>query len=189
MRLGRELVGLIVEIRRISFGGVCDRLGEQPVCEPGIPGKQRAVQVRPDRAVDAAAFEAGLAVVPEPVEHTAQWLRAFVEKRPSGVVLEAGDGPAPAGDELALEQDVADHPRRARHGLVGEEADAGHERPVAPDVPPPEQLVAAAHRKQRGAVGDRLADRGAFCGEIGSDGRLLAVLAAADVEEVDCPRG
>ena len=103
MRLGRELVGLLVEVRRICFRGVCNRLGEQPVREPGIPRKQRAVQVRPDRALDAAALEAGLAVVPESVEHTAQWIRALVEKRPAGVVLEAGDGPAPAGDELALE--------------------------------------------------------------------------------------
>ena len=55
---------------------------------------------------------------------------------------------------------------------------------VAPAVPAPEQLVAAAHGEQRRAAVDRLADRRALRGEIRRDQRLLAILAAADVEQV-----
>ena len=48
-----------------------------------------------------------------------------------------------------------------------------------------EQLVAAADREERGAARrPRRAARG-LADEVGRDERLLAVLAAADVEEVD----
>ena len=55
---------------------------------------------------------------------------------------------------------------------------------VAAAVAAAEQLVAAADGEQRGAAVDRLAQRRAVAGEVGRDHRLLAVLAAADVEEV-----
>ena len=100
------------------------------------------------------------------------------------MVLEAGDRPSLTRDELALEQDVADHPLLAGHGLVREEADPRHRVAVAAEVAAPEQLVPAADREQRGAVRDGLRDRRALRGEVGRDQRLLAVLAAADVEEV-----
>ena len=52
-------------------------------------------------------------------------------------------------------------------------------------VEPSEQLVAAADGEDGGAAGDRFRERGPFGGDVGRDQGLLAVLAAADVVEVD----
>ena len=129
------------------------------------------MQVRPDRAADADALVARLAVVPEAGDDAPERLRARIEPRPAGVVLEAGDRPSLTRDELALEQDVADHPLLAGEGLVREEADARHRVAVAAQVAAPEQLVAAADREQRGAVRDGLLDRRALRDEVGGDQR------------------
>ena len=51
-------------------------------------------------------------------------------------------------------------------------------------TPGPEQLVAAADSEQRRSAGHRRAEALALGGEVDSDQRLLAVLAAADVDEV-----
>ena len=84
------------------------------------------------------------------------------------MVLEAGDRPPLAGDELALEQDVADHPLLPGEGLVREEADARHRVAVAAQVATAEQLIAAADREQRGAVRDGLRDRRALATRSGA---------------------
>ena len=55
--------------------------------------------------------------------------------------------------------------------------------PVA--VVAPEQLVAAAHGEEGRAAGDRVLECRAFGFDVGCDERLLAILAAADVEQVD----
>ena len=138
----------------------------------------------PTRAADAAALEARLAVVAEARDDAAERLAPGVEARAAGVVLEAGERPALAGLELALEQDVADHPPLARDRLVREEPDAGHVDAVAVAVAAAEQLVAAADGEHGGAARDRLLDCVSLRGEIRRDQRLLAILAAADVEEV-----
>ena len=101
------------------------------------------------------------------------------------MVLEAGDRPPLAGHELALEQDVADHPPLARDRLVREEADARAARvAVAVEIAAAEELVAAADGEQRRAAVDRRLDRRALRDEVRRDQRLLAILAAADVEQV-----
>src|SRR5438552_317647 len=100
-------------------------LREQPVGEPGIARQERAVQVGADRTVDAAAFPAALAVVAEPRDDAPERLRTWIEARAPGVVLEAGQRPPHPRLQLALEQDVPDHPRLACDGLVWEEPDAG----------------------------------------------------------------
>ena len=79
----------------------------------------------PTARPDAAALQAALAVVPEPGDDAAERLRAGVEARPAGVVLEARERAPHAGLELALEQDVADHPPLAGDRLEREEPDAG----------------------------------------------------------------
>ena len=48
------------------------------------------MQVRADRAADAAALVAALAVVAEAGDHAPERLGALVEDRAAGVVLEAG---------------------------------------------------------------------------------------------------
>jgi hypothetical protein len=104
------------------------------------------VEVGTDRAADPNAFVTRLTVVPEPGENTAEWLGAGIEARSSGVVLEAGHGPTLSRHELAVEQDVADHPPFARHGVVGEEADTGERLTVPVDIAATEELVPAADR-------------------------------------------
>jgi hypothetical protein len=160
------------------------RLRQEPVGEPGVAREERSVEVRPDRTADAAAFEAALAVVPETRDDAAEGLSAWIEHRAPGVVLEAGQEPALAGLELALEEHVADHPALAGHRLVREEADARQYLAVTPAVGAAEQLVAAAHGEDHRAACGRLLQGLALLDQIGRHQRLLAVLAAAHVEEV-----
>src|SRR5687768_2851418 len=159
-------------------------LRQEPVGEPGVPREERAVEVRPDRTADAAAFESALSVVPEARDDAAESLGTRIEHRAPGVVLEARQKLALAGLELAFEEHVADHAALAGHCLVRKEADAREHRAVAPAVGAAEQLVAAADREDRRAACRRLLQSLALLDEVDRHQRLLAVLAAADVEEV-----
>src|SRR5439155_10867213 len=157
---------------------------EQPVREPRIARQQRPVQVRADGPPHPAALQAGLAVVPEAGDDATGRLGAGIEPRPARVVLEPGQrAPGP----LAVEEDVADHAPVTGDGLVREEADAGQIVAGHPLVAAPEQLVAPADREQRRAALDRRVDGTRLAREIFRDDRLLAVLPAADVEEVVRP--
>ena len=80
-----------------------------------------------------------LAVVAESGDDAAERLGARVEERAARVVLEAGQRAPLAGLELALEQDVADHPPLAGDRVQRKQADA-------------RQLVA---RRGRGSSGPR----------------------------------
>ena len=183
----RLLEGVLerLELGRLLAGRVRQRLCEQPVGEPGIPRQQRAVEVRADRAADAAALEAGLAVVPEAGDDAAERLGAGVEQRAAGVVLEACERPP---RPLAVEQHVADHAALAGDRLVREQPDAWQQRARSLAIAAAEQLVAAADGEQGGAALDGRPDRLALPGEVGRDQRLLAILPAADVEQVVIPR-
>ena len=83
------------------------------------------MEIRADHTAGAAAFVAALAIVPEACDDPSERLRARFEDRAAGVVLEAGERPFDAGFQLALEQDVADHPALAALGPALEEAVAG----------------------------------------------------------------
>ena len=184
MALVLELVGERIE--PLLDAGVRERLFQQPVGEPRVARQQRPVEVRAVRALVAAALEAGGAVVPEARDDAAERLGAVVEDRAAGVVLEPGERLAGPG---ALEQHVADHPPLARDRVQRQQPDPGQldARDVA--IEAPEQLVAAADGQERGAALDGLAERLALRGEVVRDELLLAVLAAADVEEVDLAAG
>ena len=186
MRLRLELVVQRLEDRRLAARAVRRRLRQQPIGEPGVAREQRPVQVRADRAADATALVAALAVVPEPGDHASERLGALVEDGAPGVVLEPGERPLLAR-KGALEQDIADHPPLARVGLQREHAGAREVAAVAVAVEAAEELVAAADGECRGATGDRLAKPLALRGQVVCDQRLLAVLSAADVVEVVCP--
>src|SRR3954470_2326956 len=108
MRLVLELVGERLQYRRLTEAAP-ERLREDPVGEPRIPGKQRPVQVRPDRPADPAAFVAALAVVAEPRDDAPERRGPGVELRASGMVLEPREGANDTRLELALEQNVSDH--------------------------------------------------------------------------------
>ena len=71
-----EPVGQRLELRRLAAGRMRERLREQPVGEPRVARQQRPVQVRADRPADAAALEAGVAVVAEPGDDAAERRRA-----------------------------------------------------------------------------------------------------------------
>jgi len=94
----RDAKGLALEVVReplesgwVDAGGMCERLGEQPVGEPGVAGKERAVKVGADRARDPAALAPGPTVVPEAVDDATESLGAVVEDGTAGVVLEPGE--------------------------------------------------------------------------------------------------
>src|SRR5215213_9897498 len=100
------------------------------------------------------------------------------------MVLEAGEDPSGAA-QLGLDPDVADQPRPLlADGLEVGDPEAGQPL-LAELVAVPEQLVAAAYREQYGAVIGRPGKRLALgCDHVGGDRALVAILPAADVEEV-----
>ena len=125
---------------------------------------------------------------PWPASDASERRRARVEQRAAGVVLEARDRRRDAVAEVGLEQHVADQPPLAGDRLEREQARARHPRAVAAAVAAPEQLVAAADGEQRRAGLDGPPQVVASRREVGRDQRLLAILAAADVDEVERPR-
>ena len=142
------------------------------------------MEVRPDRASESASLEARGPVVAEPVLDSSERLGTGVEQRPARVVLEARQRPSNVGIELALEEDVTDHPRLACDRLVGEERRARHERPVATPVAASEELVSTTHREQGDAALLRRSDRISLRRQIGSDECLFTILSSAHVEQV-----
>jgi kynurenine formamidase len=118
------------------------------------------------------------------VEDPPQGLGVAAEVGAPAVILEPGEDPRGAA-ELGLDRDVADQPRaRLADGLEVGQAEA-RQALLAELVAVAEQLVAAADGEQHSAVGDRRGERVALAiRHVGGDGALVAVLAAADVEEV-----
>lgn len=144
------------------------------------------MQIRTDRSFHATALESRLAVIPEPVHDATERFGAWIEQRAAHVILEARQRLALSSIELALEQDVADHPPAACDRLVRKETRARHEHTVATAIPAPEKLIAAANGQQGGACGHRFGKRLSLRRQIGRDERLFAVLPSAHVEEVVC---
>ena len=126
----------------------------------------------------------GRAVVAEARDHAAERLGAVVEERSPGVVLEARERLAGRRVELALEQHVADHPPLAGDRLVREE----RRRPASRSRRGRGSRVRAAGSRRRRRAGRRRRRRRRGAprarGEVGRDEGLLAILAAADVEEI-----
>jgi hypothetical protein len=104
------------------------------------------------------------------------------------MILEARQRTAYAGIELALEQHVADHALLACDRLERKQADPGHVLSVEAAIAASEELIAAAHREQRGASFQHgLLQRFGLRGKVRCHAELLSVLAAADVIEVVRP--
>ena len=100
---------------------VRERRASSQSASHGLRGRSGPWRYVPIALPSRQPSKPGLAVVPEPVHDPAERLGAGVEQRPARVVLEARERPPLARLELALEQDVADHPRLARDRLVREE--------------------------------------------------------------------
>src|SRR5580765_847699 len=185
VRLHFELVGQRFELGRLASGGVSERLREEPVREPRVARQQRTVQIGADRSTHATALEAALAVVAQAVDDTPERERSLVEPRPPGMILEPSER---ATCPVAVEQHIADHPALAGDRVEREEADAGELGTVALAVGTPEKLVAAAHGEHGRAARRRFQYRLRARSEVDRDKGLLAILAAADVEQVVCAR-
>ena len=142
----------------------------------------------PTAAADATALEARVAVVAVARDDASERRRAVVEQRSAGVVLESGDHRRGAVAEVGFEQHVTDQPLLAGERLVREDSCARHPRAVAAAVAAPEQLIAAADGEHGRAGLDGPPQVVAPRREVGGDERLLAILAAADVDEVVRPR-
>ena len=183
MRLALELVLEGLQLRGFAEA-MSQSLRKQPVGEPRVARQQRSVQIRPDRAADTTALPAAHTVVAETGDDPTERDGARIEPRPPGVVLEARERSADTRLQLALEQDVADHPPLAGHRLEREEPDPGQVDPLEVAIRPTEELIPAAHRQhgraclRRGQHAVRLRD------EVARDERLFPVLAAADVQQI-----
>ena len=142
------------------------------------------MEVGADHVPATHALEAVAPVAAVPVQHAAERALGRVEVRAPAVVLEAGEDTRPAV-QLDLDRHRSDEPRaRGPHGVDSHEPDprqgfAVHLVDVA------EQLVAAAHPEDHGAVGGGGSQRVALAfDEVESGHALLAVLSTAHVEEV-----
>ncbi len=134
-----------------------------------------------DHALEARG--AGVAVA---LEHAAERLRTGAQVRAPAVVLEAGEhARAVEAGKAHLDRDVADEPRPGlAHRVQIDEPDPG-DALVAELVVVAEELVAAAHGEDDAAGVGRVVQRVALGVDhvLGAQ-RLVAVLRAADVEEV-----
>jgi hypothetical protein len=142
------------------------------------------VQVGADHVAATHALAAVAAVVAVAREHATQRPLGRAEIGTSAVVLEARDD-ARAVPKVGLDGAVADQPRSGlAHGVQVHQPNP-REPLVAELVRAPEQLIAAAdgehHRTMAGGgvQGIPLGGR-----HVVGDGDLVAILAAADVEEV-----
>ena len=123
--------------------------------------------------------------LPWPCRTRPSALLAGAEVRAPAVVLEAREHAARAVVERDLDRDVADQPRPVlAHGVHVEQP---HARDLlrAQRVGVPEQLVAAAHAEhERAARSGRVQTVALGLDQVLGAQALVAVLAAADVEEV-----
>ena len=181
-----EIVCERLQLRRLTEA-VLERTHQEPVGQPRVARQEGPVKVRADCRADPHALEAALAVIAEAGHHPAEWLRALVEARDAGVVLETRHRPAHARLEPALQQTVTDQAPLSGNRVEREDPGTRQFGAASPTVEPTEELVTAADGQHRCATRDRLADRLALRGEVGRNQRLLTILAAADVEQVVLP--
>ena len=157
---------------------------DEAVGEPHVLRQQRAVQVGADHVAAQDALEAVPVVVAVAAEHAAERVLVRSEVGAPAVVLEAGDHARP-GAEVGLDRAVADQPLA---GLAdGAQVHEAHARELLALhlVGVAEQLVAAAHGEHHGAAVGRAVEGVALrLGHVVGHGGLVAVLAAAHVEEV-----
>jgi hypothetical protein len=142
------------------------------------------MEVRAQRAAAPAAFVAAFPVVAEPRDDAAQRLGAGFQNCPSRMVLEPGDGMPLAWLELAVEEDVSDHAPLAGDRMVAEDSRSRKLDAAAVTVEAAEKLVAAADGEHCGSTRERLFEGFRVRRKVRGDQSLLAILTAADVEEI-----
>ena len=145
------------------------------------------MEIGADGGVDATALVPRGSVVAVTRDHATERRAPESSSVRPGMVLEAGHRCREAV-EIDVEEHVADQAPVAGDRLVREEAGPRHRRPVTAAIAATEQLIAAAHGEQRRSVVDGGANRIAASCEIGRNQRLLAILTAADVDQIECRR-
>src|SRR5215207_234941 len=158
--------------------------GGQVIGKPGVLGQQRTVDVGAEQVGAVHALEAVAAVVAEALDHATERLGPGAEPGAAAVILKARDYPRP-GPEVDLDRHVSDQSRALlAHGLEVDQPEAGD--PLFVElVAVAKELITAADGEQDGAAVDRCGDRVALARQhVGGDDALVAILPAADVDQV-----
>ena len=101
-----------------------------------------------------------------------------------GVVFKSGECPPFPGLELAVEQDVADHPSLSSNRPQVEDPGARKLGSGTVEIRAPQELVAAANGQKCRSACQCLLDGLGVSGQVRRDQGLLAILPAPDVEQV-----
>ena len=163
-----------------------ERRREQPVGEPRVSRQQRPVQVRPDRSPSWQPSKPVSPLFPNPAR------RGRAARRPRRASSGRRGSRSPpasalAGIELALEQHVADH--APSPATVSQREHAGARQLAIRRARGSRDRAAGSRRRRRARPRRRRPPRAAPrpAVEVGRDQRLLAVLAAAHVEQIVRP--
>src|SRR4029077_13261086 len=138
-----------------------------------------------DAALDTA-FGVVLAIVAKAHAHASKGLGFRPEIRAAAVILETHQGGRLEVRQVGVDDHVADEATLAGFGAHVDHADAGEPGAIAGLVVVTEQLVAATDGEHARAPGHRALEWSLFgLQQVFVDERLLAVLAAAEKEDID----
>ena len=180
-------LGAVVQRRQISARPVAPpkRRRQEVVGDCRVLREQAAVQVGADRVRGPCPFGSVLGVVAVAPDHLPERLLTCCQVGSPAVILEAHDLA-----EVGFDDDVADAAVGSRAGVARlhrEDADAREHGAVLGQVPLAEELEPAADGEGRHPSRDRTPEGGTLRHEVVRDASLLAILPAADDEEVACP--
>src|SRR5260370_40887939 len=178
--------GGVVQRGEVLDAATLERAPDRVVGELRVLRQQRTVEVRAEDGSLEAAFGLTLAVVAEAHPHAAQRPSFRPQVRAPAVILEADQGLWVEVGQVGVDYHVADESALAGLGAHVDEADAGEPLAVGGLGVVAKELGAATHGEHAGAACDRALE----CGLLGLDEvfvheRLLAILAAAEKEDID----
>src|SRR6266851_188333 len=178
--------GGIVQRGEVLDAATLERTPDQVVGEMRVLGQQRTVEVRAEDGSLQAAFGVILAVVAEAHAHAAKRPGFRPQVRATAVILEADEGLWVKVGHVGVDDHIANESALAGLGANVDEADAGEALAVSGQVVVAEELVAATHGQHAGAACYRALEWGLLgLDEVFVYQRLLAILAAAEEEDID----
>src|SRR5712692_1456582 len=178
--------GGIVQRGEVLDAATLERTPDQVVGEMRVLGQQRTVEVRAEDGSLQAAFGVILTVVAEAHAHAAERPGFRPQVRATAVILEADEGLWVEVGHVGVDDHIADESALAGLGANVDEADAGEALAVGGLVVVAQELVAATHGQHAGAACYRALERGLLGpDELFVYQRLLAILAAAEKEDID----
>src|SRR5829696_1870513 len=179
-------------VQRLEFEGVvhaAQGVQDELVGEPGVFGKERAVEVGAVGVQAAGALGAVFAVVAEAQDHLAQGFQVVAEVGTAAVVLETDDlAPGAVLRTADAREDVADQALLVGSPRLGVQIEDAYTRELLALgglVGVAHELVPAADPEDDAPVLDDGPQVGALlAGEVLDEERLLPILTAAEEEEV-----